>query len=159
MKSRACMTVFLATLGLVTGTAAYGGDTLTQQSVKAMARDIELAAARRDVAGVLRYVAPEVKVTAKVIGPSGEEVVTMGYDAYKDMLPQLWLIASHYTYKQEALDIKLSADKSEATISALVRESYVISGEAGTTLAREVSTVRLIGGRPMLVRLVVEHVE
>lgn len=149
----------LVLVGMFISFDVCADEILTKQILQKMVQEVEKASVSRDVNVVLKYIAPEVRIVTKVKTPSGEQTVPMDYETYKTALVQTWSAAKEYHYKREKLDIKISPDQKEATITAVVRESYVMDGDRMTTVAREVSTVRLVNGRPMIVKINAEQLE
>lgn len=152
--------VLTVSLGLFIVVAATAGNTLTKQELQKMVRDMDAATAKRDVNGVLQFISPEVRMVTKINGPSGAvQSIAMTYQDYKTALIHFWNAVTEYTYTRDSLNIEISSDQKEATLSAVFRESYAMSGHRVVTVSREVSTVKLINGKPVIVKVYAEQLE
>lgn len=145
--------------GLILSFDVAAEPVLTQQRVQTMVERMEQAVARRDVDGVLKDVSPDVRITVTIKTPQGPQTIPMTYDTYKSALMQGWASAQKYDYRREKMDIQIAPHQKEATVTAVVRETVVMNGETMVSLSHETSTVRLVNGKPMFVRIHAEQVE
>lgn len=155
-KVNALSIVLLFTLA---GSASHAAEVLTRPILDKVVQETDHAIAKRDVLGLLKYISPDVRITAKVRTSAGDQTLPMDYETYKTVLTNLWKVAKEYSYKREKLDVKISPDQKEATLVSVIRESYTIENNRTTTLSRATSTVRLIDGTPRISRIFVEELE
>lgn len=126
---------------------------LTQRSLEKMIQELESAASKKDIEGVLKHLSPEVRITGTVRRAGETKTIAMDYETYKASLKQRWATPMTYTYKREKWDAKFSADQKNATVNSVIYESYVINGRSTSGRTRETLLIKLVNSKPMIMEV------
>lgn len=143
----------------VLASQVFAGAVLTEDQALKISKDIEVLSNARDVDGVLKYLAPDVILTMNVHSssiPGGVQTVTLDRVQYEESLRQAWGSAEEYSYKQSDEKVVIQDEGQTAVVSCKIHERVVMGGVAQDNDTEEVSTIRMIDGKPLVTKVVAD---
>jgi len=139
---------------LLSATAAHAEDTLTEQKITAMTDAIEAAVRRQDAGAIIHYFAPDATIQIALPPNAGGQTLNMSVKQYEQVLREGWAQYSQSTYRVEDVVIKISADGQTARLTNTTIETIQMPGQTVSSRTREVVSVALSNGRPLITKLV-----
>lgn|SRR5574340_676536 len=146
---RACLAPLLLCLAVL---AQADDAPLTEAAVRTTIAAMDEAVRNRDTQGVLSQIADDAVMVVHAMADRGRTTVTLSRSEYGRSLAQLFAAASEYSMRRDKLQIRIAPDGRSAQVSEVQIEKAVINGQAVTTSTESVSEIRLVGGRPLIVR-------
>src|SRR5688572_3672045 len=119
---------FSMLLGILISFHVWASAVLTEKELQKIIQEIENAARRQDIQGILQHISPEVRIVAKKRRNDGIKTITMDYESYRASLKNRWNGIEKYIYRVEKWDVKISANQKEATVSGIIYERYDMKG-------------------------------
>ena len=124
---------------------------VTETQVKNLLTQMDQAIASRNVDGVTRWLADDVRVSGTLDVAGQQKSFAYGKDEYAKALFDTWGSASQYSYKRENQVIRMQG--SSAVVTADIKEQTQIGRQLIKTQTQETATVELRKGQPRITRV------
>ena len=124
---------------------------VTETQVKNLLTQMDQAIASRNVDGVTRWLADDVRASGTLDVAGQQKSFAYGKDEYAKALFDTWGSASQYSYKRENQVIRMQG--SSAVVTADIKEQTQIGRQLIKTQTQETATVELRKGQPRITRV------
>lgn len=124
---------------------------LTKQAVERLIEQVESAAQSQNAHPIAEVLSDHVEIRLNINTQGQQQALSPTKQEYIDLLAQGWSLNSNYEYRRLKTDIKITGNK--ATISAVVKESMEIQGQAFSVTSTEKVIVELIHNEPKITRI------
>ncbi|MGE3151041.1 MAG: cytochrome c oxidase assembly factor Coa1 family protein [Nitrospiraceae bacterium] len=131
----------------------FPGDELVEARVTSLLADLDQAANRRDVEGLVRHVAPGARLTVVVQFSGSEQELTMTREQYRTSLKQSFSMAQDYQWTRMDTDVRLAPDGRKAVARFQGTESITINGQRLIFALEKELTFSLQGPQPLIVSM------
>jgi len=124
---------------------------ITEEQVQELVDGIDMARARRDLAAMLAFVAPDAVFELEYRLPRGLQFKRFNRDEYASYLRGGAEFVDALDFQRESTQILVAPAAHQAEITSTLRERVRIQGEALTRVTRSKSLVEIRGGRPAII--------
>ena len=124
---------------------------ITEPQVKHLLTQMDQAIASRNVDGVTRWLADDVRVSGTLEVGGQQKSFAYGKDEYAKSLFDTWGAASHYTYKRDNQIIRVKGGS--AVVTADITEQTQIGRQLIKAHTQETATVELRKGQARITRV------
>jgi len=124
---------------------------ITEEQVQELVDGIDTARARRDVAAMLAFVAPDAVFELEYRLPRGLQFKRYNRDEYATFLRGGAEFVDALDFQRESTQILVAPAGHQAEITSTLRERVRIQGEALTRVTRSKSLVEIRAGRPVII--------
>jgi ketosteroid isomerase-like protein len=131
----------------------FPGDDLAEAQVTSLLAELDQAANRRDVDGLVRHVAPDARMTVVVQFSGTEQELTMTRDQYRTSLRQSFAMAQEYQWTRMDTDVRLAPDGRKAVARLQGTESITTNGRRLVFALEKELTFSLQGPQPVIVSM------
>ena len=132
---------------------------ISEPQVQELVDGMDAARARRDVAAMLAYVAPDAVFEVEYRLPEGMQFKRFNKDEYASYLRSGTEFVDGLDFQRENTAILVAPAARQAEITSTLRDTVRIQGEALSRVTRSKSLVELRDGRPtiILVRAIMRY--
>ena len=131
----------------------FPGDDLVEARLIALLTELDRAANSRDVDSLVRYVAPDARMTVVVHFSSTEQELTMTREQYRTSLMQSFAMAQEYRWTRADTDVRLAPDGRKALARFQGTESITTNGQQLVFTLQKELTFSLQGPNPLIVSM------
>jgi hypothetical protein len=131
----------------------FPGDDLVEARLTALLTELDQAANRRNVEGLVRYVAPDARMTVIVQFSGTEQELTMTREQYRTSLMQSFAMAQEYRWTRTDTDVRLASDGRKAVARFHGTESITTNGRRLVFALEKELTFSLNGPQPLIVSM------
>lgn len=131
----------------------FPGDDLAEAQVTSLLAELDQAANRRDVEGLVRHVAPDARMTVVVQFSGTEQELTMTREQYRTSLRQSFAMAQEYQWRRMDTDVRLAPDGRKAVARLQGTESIMTNGQRLVFALEKEFTFALQGPQPLIVSM------
>jgi hypothetical protein len=126
---------------------------LTRASIDLLLNNLEQATRQKDVAGVLRHIAPDVTIIIHMRQGPQQQSAMLTREEYRKTLTMEFAFPSANDFTRMNTTVSLAPDERSAKVSYKSTQTLLQSNREFKIEGEETFVVRMLGNRPMIVSL------
>ena len=135
--------------GLLLASAACAAS-LTEASIQPMLVQIDRAAQSHDVEGIIKLMAPQVRIQIDMTAVGAPQVATLSRSECASALRSSWAQSQSYNYQRSNTKIRVAPGGQSAIVTATVKETLKLQGQTVTSTTDETTRIELSKGQPLV---------
>ena len=132
-------------------TFSFSAD-ITEADVKGLIAELDAAIVNQDANRIGKLLSDDIKITMNIKAQGQTQVLKPSKRDYIQMTKEGWAVSSNYKYKRLKLNINIRDNVAYAT--ATIIESMTIAGQKIGGQTKEMATIKMINGKPLVTKLV-----
>lgn len=138
------------TIFAVASAFSFAGD-ISEAHVSKLLAQVDAAIQKKSPSGIAATLSDELMVKINIHAGGRQRTIRVGKHEYISMLRQGWDMATSYSYSRRNEKIAISGNA--ATVSADITETMTIQGQRMRTTTREVATIEMVNGVPLITKI------
>ena len=135
----------------------YAGQTITVEQIQQVINDTDIAANKRDVGGIRRYLATDfykfIDISSHDMPDDAPDAARLDKEQYLRLIKNGWAKVDAYHYRRTDLSIYIAADGLSGESRSTVTETLSTDGREIVSKVREYARYRLENGQPVIFNL------
>lgn len=125
---------------------------LTRDLVNGLIAELDAAIVKQDAYRIGKLLSDDIEIKMNIISQGQTQVLRPSKREYIQMSKEGWAASSDYKYKRLKLNINIRDNVAYAT--ATIVESMTIAGQKISGQTKEMATIKMINGKPLITKLV-----
>ena len=131
-----CGIAALPTVAQPAGTiVAQRTTSITESQIRKILADMQTAATKQDVDGIMKYMAPTIAITMTIQTANGSETLTLTREQYRQYLQQGFEMIQGSRTKVSNLKVKVASNRKAATATYILTEETTLKDQPITVSA------------------------
>ncbi|MBW4472687.1 MAG: nuclear transport factor 2 family protein [Stenomitos rutilans HA7619-LM2] len=120
----------------------FSGSRIRESDIRKILNAMEAAANRKDVDGILKYMAPNITIKITVQLGAGAQQLSLSREQYRQYLQQGFATTERRSGNYTNLKIQVAPNGQTATATYTLREEATLKGQPGTFVSTSQETVK-----------------